>query len=192
MKNHFTFVFLFLLASICAMGQKVTLGGEFGWSSPQGSAFKSNGEALAKGGLNFDLDALYHPEKFDGKLGLGINLNSSILFGASTASGLDIGVYGLSLYGVKAHYKFFDSKVTPFASLSTGMSQFATPEITGSNGQVISKGVKNSSFGLRPEVGLHLGGFFLAVGYFTPMKYKVVGKNAGALQFSLGIRIKAL
>lgn len=192
MKNYHVLSVLLLLCSFNGMSQKLTLAGQLGWSSPQGSAFESNGEEMAKAGLNVDFDALYHPDMFGGKLGLGITLNSSLLFGASTDNGLDIGLYGLSLYGVKAHYKFLDSKVTPYASLSTGLSQFETPEISDANGQVISEGIKNNSFGLRPEVGLHLGSFFLSVGYVLPMKYDVIDEKAGALQFSLGVRVKVL
>lgn len=192
MKNYNVLTVLLLLCSFSSMSQKLTVAGQFGWSSPQGSAFEVNGEEMAKAGLNIDADVLYHLDQLNGKLGLGITLNSSLLFGASTADGLDIGLYGLSLYGVKAHYKFLDSKVTPYASLSTGLSQFETPEISDSNGQVLTKGVKNNSFGLRPEVGLHLGNFFLSVAYFTPMKYDVIDEKAGALQFSLGVRIKVM
>jgi hypothetical protein len=191
MKNQHILLILFLFGGFSGTCQKLSTAGQFGWASPQGSAFESNGEPMAKGGINLDFDILYHLDQFNGKLGLGINYNASILFGASR-TGFDIGLYSLSLYGLKAHYKFFDSKVTPYAALTTGLTQFATPEISDANGQVLSESVKNSSFGLRPELGLHLGGFFLAVGYVTPMKYKVIEEKAGALQFSLGVRIKVL
>lgn len=191
MKKIHVLSILFLLYSFNGMCQKLSIAGQFGWTSPQGSAFESNGEPMAKGGINLDFDVLYHLEKFNNKLGVGINYNSSILFGASR-TGFDIGLYGLALYGAKAHYKFFESKVTPYVALTTGLTRFVTPEISDANGQVLSESVKNSSFGFRPEVGLHLGGFFLAVGYVTPMKYKVIEEKAGALQFSLGVRIKAL
>jgi hypothetical protein len=137
-----------------------------------------------------DLDAMYYLEKLESKLGFGINYNGSVLFSQSTASGLDIGIYGLSLYGIKVNYQIFQTKVTPYISLSTGLTQLSTPEIIDGNGNIISESEKSYSFGLRPEVGLDLAGFIISVGYLVPMKYDLENKKAGILQISLGLRYK--
>lgn len=170
--------------------QSLKIGGQLGYANPQGSMFESAGEKLAKGGVSLDLDAMYYMEKFESKLGFGFNYNGSLLFGQSTSSGFDIGLYGLSLYGVKVNYQFFNTKVTPYVSLSTGLAQLSTPEIKDGNGNVLSKSEKSFAFGLRPEVGLDLGGFIISAGYIVPMKYDINNKSAGVLQISLGIRYK--
>lgn len=171
--------------------QSLKLGGQVGYGIPQGSMFSLNGEKVSKGGISLDLDALYYLEKFDSKLGFGINYNTSILFGLSTSSGLDIGIYGLTLYGAKVNYQFFPTKVSPYFSLSTGVTQLSTPEIRDGNNKVIAKSEKSYSFGLRPEVGIDLAGFILSAGYLVPMKYDLNNKTAGVFQISLGFRYKA-
>lgn len=66
--------------------QSLKLGSQLGYGIPQGSLFESAGEKLAKGGVLLDLDAMYYMEKFDPKLGFGINYNGSLLLGQSTSS----------------------------------------------------------------------------------------------------------
>lgn len=114
----------------------------------------------------------------------GLTLEGNVLF---TSDG-DLGVYGLSLYGVKGYYWFFESAVSPYATLSLGLSQFSTPDVT-VGGSTID-GENAYSFGIRPEIGVELGGFIIAASYFVPMEYEFnnfKGKG-GALQFSIGYR----
>jgi len=171
--------------------QQLSIGGQFGWGVPQGKAFeKADGEKSSNGGLAFDVDALYHFGQLNNKLGVGITYNGSLLFGVSSSeSSFDIGMYGLSLYGVKAYYKFLDMSVTPYVSLSAGLSQFSTPEVK-MMGVVISEPQKASAFGIRPEVGINLGSFVISAAYFVPANYKLNEKtySAGVFQVSLGFR----
>jgi hypothetical protein len=183
---------LVILISGSLSAQSLKFGGQVGYGMPQGDLFKAtDGEDMAKGGFSLDFDALYFLEQFNDKLGLGINYNTSLLFGNSSSNDWNIGVYGLSLYGVRVYYKFFDCKVTPYASLSTGLTRLSTPEISDSNNNVLVESEKSFSFGLRPEIGLDLGGFVLSAAYIVPMKYGSFESKAGVFQISLGVRYTA-
>ena len=184
---------LIIFAQQPAQVPLLTLSGQVGYARPQGNAFKdAKGDALVKLGIGMDFDLLYHLEQLDRKLGVGLTYNSSFLFGLDV-DGLDVGVYGHSLYGAKAHYKFLGGGFSPYVSLSLGLSQLVVPEITDIAGHVLRESTSSSSFGLRPEVGLQMGGFIMSVGYFVPMRYDLhnnTRKSAGSLQFSIGVRLK--
>ena len=179
---------LFVVILFSAIGtisaQSISFGGQFGWSIPQGNAFKPvGGEKSAKGGLAYNLDALYLLPNFDEKLGAGLTYKGDLLFGVG--SGVN-GLYTLQLYGVKGYYKFFNSKVTPYAALSLGLSRLGRPDN-------VSTGVeagKASSFGMMPELGIQFGDFFVAANYLVPMKYKFESGNvsAGSIAISVGYR----
>jgi len=169
----------------------ISFAGQIGYASPQGSWFKGeDGEKSSKFGIGIDFDILYHLEQFENKLGVGVTYNSSFLF--STADG--IGLYGLGLYGVKGHYRFFNSTCSPYGALSLGLGHFATPEITmtdwDGNETVVAKSENAFSFGIRPEIGVELGGFIISAGFIIPMKYSLydVKNSAGALQINIGYR----
>lgn len=174
----------------------ISFSGQVGYASPGGGWFKNDaGEKMSKFGIGVDFDVLYHLEQMDNKLGVGLTYNSSFLFGADMGdSGLDIGLYGLSLYGVKGQYRFFNSKVSPYGSLGLGLSQFAEPDITITNGDGTTqtyKGEKSFGFGIRPEIGVEFGAFVISCGYIVPMKYKIedVKESASCFQVNLGVRI---
>lgn len=181
-----------LLFAGATQAQKISVSGQLGWASPNGSAFEDSfGEKMASGGIGYGADIMYHPDFLDGKLGLGLNYNASVLFGASTSETLELGLYGLSLYGVKGQYNFIPGKYSPYVSLSTGLSALSTPEVT-SGDVVLVEGETAYSFGLRPEVGVELGNFKMSAGYIVPFNYKLDGASesisAGALQISIGYR----
>lgn len=181
------------LGLVTANGQSFSLAGQLGFASPKGDSFvDASGEKMAGGGLAVDLEGLYHLEQFDNKIGVGLTYNSSLLFGISTGDSFEAGIYGLSLYGIKGQYRFFDTGVTPYISLGTGLSQFSTPEITmtSSNGEetVIAEPESAFSFGFRPEIGVDLGSFIISAAYMTPMKYKITEQSAGSFQISVGYR----
>ena len=190
MKLIRLFLAVMLLAPCALFSQGITIGGQFGWAVPQGKAFeRATGEKGTKGGLAFDFDVLYHFDNvLDGKLAAGLTYNTSILFGVSNSDGLDISLYGLSLYGVKGLYKFIDNDIYPYAALSVGLSQLSTPEYSDGAGNVLVASKTAFSFGLRPEIGVNFGGFNISAGYLLPMPYDISGINraAGALQISIG------
>ncbi|MDR0232850.1 MAG: hypothetical protein LBI82_12130 [Dysgonamonadaceae bacterium] len=187
MKKLFLFATVLMFTS-GIFAQQLSVGGQLGWGTPQGKAFEfSAGEKGTNGGLTLDLDALYHFGQLNNKLGAGITYNTSLLFGIN--GGFDVGLYSLELYGVKGYYKFFCSSITPYVSLSAGLSRFSLPEIT-VNGNVVQEAKGTSSFGLRPEVGVQLGSFIISAAYFVPADYKIDGAtySAGVFQVSLGFR----
>ena len=184
-------IILLAVALLCVSGtvsaQTISVSGQLGWAIPQGSAFNPvAGEKVAKGGLAYSVDALYFLPQFDNKLGVGVAYQGDLLFGVSSES---IGAYSLNLYGVKGYYRFFNKKVTPYVALSMGLSQYGTPDITFGDGTVV-KGVKASSFGVSPEIGVELGGFIISANYIVPMKYNFEGvkPSAGSLAISIGYR----
>ena len=186
---------LFVVILVSAIGtisaQSISLGGQFGWSIPQGKAFNpAEGEKAAKGGLAYNFDALYMLPSFDEKLGAGLTYKGDLLFGVG--SGVN-GLFTLQLYGVKGYYRFLDSKVTPYGALSLGLSRFGTPDLIGTNSEgeeIVFKGSRASSFGIMPEIGVQFGGFFIAGTYLIPMKYNVPFSNqsVGSLSISIGYR----
>ena len=195
MKKISSLLVVILIGTISTISaQSISLGGQFGWAIPQGGTFEPvNGEKAAKGGLAYDIDALYMLPSFDEKLGAGLTYKGDLLFGLGEGV---TGLYTLQLYGVKGYYKFFSSKVTPYAALSLGLSQFGTPDMifTDENGEEIGsyEGVKGSSFGILPEIGVQFGKFFIAANYLVPMKYKfdgITGESAGSLAISIGYRV---
>lgn len=202
MKKHFLEVIivvcgLIAFAPVNAQDIPISISGQVGYASPQGAAFENEeGEKMAKFGLGVDFDALWHFEQLDYKLGVGLAFNSSFLLGADLGEGFgDIGMYGLSLYGVKGHWRFLDGKVSPYGALSFGLGQLSTPEITmtdfSGNETVITESKSSFNFGIRPEIGVELGNFLLSAGYLFPMKYKIDGESigtAGNLQICIGYR----
>jgi hypothetical protein len=170
--------------------QSLSFSGQFGWSIPQGKAFDAiDGVKMTKGGLAYGIDALYMLPILDEKLGAGLTVKGDLLFGSG-----DFGLSSLSLYGVKGYYKFFSSKVTPYAALSLGLSRYGTPDMTVSDGngnEITWEGEKGSGFGIMPEVGVQFGGFFIAANYLVPMKYKIEDiktESVGSLAISIGYR----
>lgn len=181
-------VLLFVFAQT-SLAQKVTSTVSLGWSSPKGEAFEdNNGDKMAGGGLMIDADIMYHVTP---KLSAGILLQNNLLFAASVNE-LEVGIWGLDIYGLKGEYRFSESKVSPYAGLTLGLSQFGLPEITSSDGTVLTEKETKSSFGVRPEVGVYLGGVKLSAAYILPMKYEFNDekRSAGAFQVSLGFRWK--
>ena len=163
---------------------------QFGYAAPQGSWFKGEkGEDLSKFGLGGDIDVLYHLEQLDYKLGVGVTYNTSLMFCGDLDYFSDLGFYGLSLYGVKGQWRFFNSTVSPYGALSLGLSQFSTPDYT-VNDEVVVKGKSAFSFGIRPEIGVEFGVFFLSASYLIPMKYSIyeASESAGNLQINMGLR----
>ena len=187
-----------LLTSVMVANAQVPISfsGQVGYASPFGGHFKNaDGEKMSKFGLGVDIDVLYHFEKMDYKLGVGLTYNTSLLFGADLDNFSDIGMYGLNLYGVKGQYRFFNSKISPYAAVSLGLSHFSTPELTMSDGygnEIVVKGENAFGFGVRPEIGVEFSGFLLSVSYTVPMSYKVFeeSKTAGCFQVNLGWRFR--
>jgi hypothetical protein len=175
-----------------ANAQKISIGGQLGWTVPNGEAFNYDEDSGIKGGIGYTADILYHFPILDQKLAAGLVYNGSAIFGGGTKGGsFDLDLYGLALYGVKGQYRFFKSKVSPYVSISTGLSHLETPTFYNEDGSVAVKGKNSFSFGFAPEFGLELGSFTMSAMYFTPMKYKVWAtekESAGTLQISLGYR----
>ena len=149
---------------------------------------------MSKFGIGLDFDILWHFEQLDYKLGVGLTWNTAFLFGADVGN-FDIGLYGLNLYGVKGQWRFLDSKVSPYGALAFGLSRFSTPQISMidsyGNETIIDKGENKFNLGIRPEIGVDLGGFLISMGYFVPMNYSLnnkVSKTAGNLQINIGYR----
>jgi hypothetical protein len=181
LKNLLFLCFMLLLA-LPGFSQQISIAGQFGYASPTGNLFENaEGNKITSFGIFYNLDALYH---FDRKLAAGITIEGNVFFTSESS----LGMFGLALYGLKGYYRFFESAVSPYASLSLGLSQYSTPDVT-SGGNTV-KGDKSNSFGIRPEIGIELGEFILATSYFFPMEYELPGikGKAGAWQFSLGYR----
>ncbi|MDL2290167.1 hypothetical protein LJB95_02040, partial [Paludibacteraceae bacterium OttesenSCG-928-F17] len=169
--------------------------GLVGYTIPQGKLFKADdGKKLSGGGINVDLDILYHFDQLDYKLGVGVSYNGSFLFAADFEDMFSIGLYGLDIYGVKGYYRFFDSNISPYASLTVGVSQFSTPKlevvVDGSESYEIIPSQSSFGLGLRPEIGVELGGFNISAAYVVPMNYKLFDekRSAGGFQISIGYR----
>lgn len=194
-------IMAFITATTQLHAQRISASAQLGWGIPQGSVFKAeNDEKVASGGITYDIDALYLLEQFDYKLGFGLNYNGSVIFGVkSNENGIsDGGLYGLNFYGVKGYYKFFDNSVSPYASLGLGLTQFSTPEVR-SGDDIILESKSAFSVGIKPEIGVSLGGFLISASYLVPFKYKFkyadgsdFNESAGVLQISIGYRFENL
>lgn len=183
--------FISILFISNSKAQAIAVSGNLGWAQPNGKAFDYDDGW--SGGLNYCVDVLYYIPKFEGKLGAGIVYNTSLIGGGGSSEGLfDVDLYTLNLYGLKGSYRFFNSKVTPYAALSTGLTRLVTPEVS-QDGEVIIESEKSFSFGLLPEVGIELAGLKLSVSYLVPMKYKTFAgekQSVGITQFTIGYRYK--
>jgi len=195
LKNVFVVGILLTSAAVVNAQLPISFSGQGGYASPSGGHFENAaGEKMSKFGLGLDFDVLWHLEQMDNKLGVGLAYNTSFLFGADFSGGLNVGLYGLDLYGVKGQYRFFNSRVSPYAALSLGLSRFSTPEISmvdaAGNSTVISPAEHAFGFGIRPEVGIEFGSFILSAAYIVPMSYTVYGnsKSAGCFQINIGWR----
>ncbi|MBP5584013.1 MAG: hypothetical protein J6X43_08695 [Bacteroidales bacterium] len=190
-------LFFILLFVTSVQAQLFSISGQLGYARPQGSVFKDKvtGEKLGSLGIGYDFDVLMGLDRFDNKLSVGIMYDGNALFGFQSSTEFDFGMYGLAMYGVKGHYRLLspDRKVSPYASLGLGLSQFGTPDVYSGDSLVVS-GKSIYSLAVRPEIGFDLGGLQLSVAYFVPMHYKVESATgnfsgtAGVLSFSLGWR----
>lgn len=199
MKKQKLFCLLLLISTfyLNVNAQLFTVSGQLGYAKPQGDAFKDDvtGERLSSFGIGYDLDLMMCLDNFDNKLAVGIMYEGSALFGSESSTGLDIGMYGLALYGVKGQYRLLnpDKSVSPYGSLGLGLSQFSTPDVY-SGETLIAEGKSSFSLGLRPEIGFDLGGFLLSAAYFVPMPYSIKSDtgdfkgSAGNLSISIGYR----
>jgi len=192
---------LILGSSYMLNAQMFSFSGQAGYAGPKGDAFKDpiTNEKQSSFGLGFEADVLYYIDGFDNRLGMGIMYNGNALFGKNSSETLDIGIYGLALYGIKAQYRLKDPDVlfSPYGSLGLGLSRFSTPDVTATDAtgtETVIEGKSAFSLGLRPEIGLDIGGFLISVAYFTPMKYTIDSDTgdfdgtAGTLNFSIGYR----
>jgi len=180
-------------------GVPISFAFQGGYTAPQ---FKQKGfedvNYDAKLGIGGDFDVLYHLEQLDNKLGVGLTCQGALIFIGDFDDFSNTGFYGLSLYGAKGQWRFFNSKVSPYGALSFGLSRFATPDWKNDDGKIITKGKNAFGFGARPELGVEFGVFFLSAGYMIPMKYTfketLGGKtyedsyNVGSFQFNMGLR----
>lgn len=190
-------IILWMLVSINVQAQLFSFSGQVGYARPQGSVFKdkATGEKLGSLGIGYDCDVLMGLDRFDNKLSVGIMYDGNALFGFESSTEFDFGMYGLAMYGVKGHYRLLspDRKVSPYAALGLGLSQFGTPDVYSGDSLIVS-GKSIFSLAVRPEIGFELGGLLLSVSYFVPMHYKVESAtgdfsgSAGVLAFSLGWR----
>ncbi|NLJ82138.1 MAG: hypothetical protein GX330_03325, partial [Bacteroidales bacterium] len=74
---------LIAFVSVNAQDIPISISGQVGYASPQGSAFENaKGEKMTKFGLGVDFNVLWYFEQLDYKLGAGFTLNSSFLFSA--------------------------------------------------------------------------------------------------------------
>ncbi len=171
--------------------------GLVGYTIPQGKVFKAeDGSKLSGGGINASIDALYHFDQFDYKLGVGITYTGSFLFANKLEEMNTIGLYGLDIYGVKGYYRFFNSRISPYASLTIGLSQFQTPEMKLTGGSdtddysLVIESQNSFGLGIRPEIGVDLGGFIISAAYIVPTNYKYsdIKNSAGGIEISIGYR----
>ncbi|HKK60393.1 MAG TPA: outer membrane beta-barrel protein [Salinivirga sp.] len=190
-KITLLFALISLLFVFNANGQKISISGHVGYSSPQGDAFTYDEGSGGKGGFGYSVDILYHLPQFDNKLAVGLIYNDALLVGGGTSdSNVDLDMYLLGIRGVKGQYRFFDSKVSPYGAVSLGASRLEVPEVT-SNDEVIAEGGSTYAFGIAPEIGVELGGFVISAMYLVPMKYETWGSDedsAGSFQISIGWR----
>lgn len=202
--NLFVTTLVACMISVTAFSQTISGSAQFGYAGPQGDAFKDeNGEKLASFGLGFDFDLMLFLDDVSEKLAVGVMYSGNVLIGKESDESMDIGLYRLSLYGVKAHYRLLDHEksVSPYGNLSLGLTQFSGPDITTTDGTVY-KSDRAYSAGIRPEIGLNIGGILLSVAYLVPMKYTIESSidpddylgmgffdgTAGTFNISLGYR----
>lgn len=192
---------LIILAVTSSQAQLITASGQLGYAGPIGDAFvdPETDEKQSSFGIGYEFDALYQLESVDPKLSVGIMYSGAALFGKNSDEAFDIGIYGLNLYGVKGQYVFNDpdAAVNFYGSLGLGLSQLATPDVTFTDGEgteTVIEGESAFSFGVRPEVGVNLGGFLISTSMMVPMKYTIDSDTgnfegtAGTFNVSIGYR----
>lgn len=196
MKKIIVLLALSSIAFIQQINAQMISGSLFGGvASPKGEIFANDVENRNFGiGLCYSFDLLYHFGKYDEKLGVGLTYDGSAIFGAKVNENVSGGgFYALGLYGLKGSYNLFRGKISPYVSLSTGLSKFHNGGLQLSEENFVEAGyVVSYALGLKPEVGLKLGHLNLGLAYYVPMKYKsytVNKQTAGALEFYLGYRI---
>ena len=178
-KQFFSAIFiaciLFVGSATVDARAPLSFSGQAGFAIPQGDAFGDIGF-----GFSVDIDALWHFNQLNYRLGVGLAYNTSFLLAASDIE--DVSLSTLNLFGVRGYYRFLNTRISPYGALTVGLGQF-TDAIR-----------EESAFGLgiRPEIGVEFRRFVISVGYTVPMSYSLNGNDpvtAGGLQFSLGTRI---
>ena len=181
-----------MLPTMSLVGQSVvSVGGSLGWAIPGGSGVSEKAEDLnLDGGLTYTGDILYHIKP---NLGVGIGYTGSILAGGGEG---DIDLFGMRVIGAKARYALKAEGFTPYASLTLGLAQLLTPElsVTDGTGQTVVVPENNGSgLGIMPEIGLGFGAFFINAQYIVPTKFtveeaQIKDKAVGTLNIGLGYR----
>lgn len=173
-----------------SMYSQISVSGQLGWILPGGGGVGDGvNQYDVKGGLVYEVDALYHLNEDDPKLGVGVEYLGAILGG----EGIITDNYGLTFYGIKGHYRLNPGGFSPYAGLSVGLATLATPEYT-INGVTIAS-LKGSGLGLKLEAGLDIKGFLLGIDYMLPTGFKIeengvtlADGSVGGLIISLGWR----
>ena len=103
--------------------------GDIGYAGTQGDAFKdkTTGEKLGSFGLGFGADAMMCLDALNNKFAVGGMFAGSVLFGFESSTELDVGLYSLAVYGLKAQYRLRvpEKKVSPYVTIGLGLSQFS-------------------------------------------------------------------
>lgn len=179
-----------LLAALCLWslslsGQTFSASGQLGWVFPSGSGINEDNYDVS-GGISFGGDLMYHLGD-EAKLGVGLGYYSGIL-----ASSI-FDAYGLQVFGVKGLYELKPKGFTPFVGLTLGASSLTTPMIT-INGVVTTQALTATRLGLVPQVGIKIGGLYLAADYIVPANFDIEENmttgGVGGLLISLGYRLK--
>lgn len=178
MKN----LILFLLCSFAIVGTTNAQfefdnfygGATFGWAQPIGKFTE-----VASGGLCYNLEAGY---RIIDKLGVGLEYANSATVDASVGNGLELNIYGVSQILIKANYRLFNRKFSPYGGLGLGYSRVSEPTIQ----NIV--GAKRGGFGTVLEAGLDIYGVILAYrfnyGGSTP-KEPVINTSAGNLPVTM-------
>ncbi len=186
MKQPKLFILFFtLIFSVSGFSQNVGVSMSSYYMSPSGDFFEdANGSNLTTFGLGFHFDGMYF---FTEQFAAGLNFQTTTILTSSEFTG----TYQLSHYGLMGYYRFNDSNVSPYTSLSIGVSRFKVP-INPQGGTSIIRNERRSSLGLKPEFGIEIDFFYVSAAYLIPMEYSFNLQQrgrAGGLQFNFGARL---
>ena len=144
-------------------------GAALGYANPVG-----NFSEFAKGGVTWTVQAGY---KITDRLSAGLEYSSAAVVGIDTTGNSGIGgisAYGLGGYLIKAHYRFTDGNLQPFAGVGLGAARVLEPASD------ISVGATRVGFGANIELGIKLFGAIVSY------SFNVNGKTPEEPVFNVG------
>ena len=195
MKKSTLIFTLLLFVSTLGFSQDKKFSIGFGIGGGSAKAKSDQSESEAGFGLSGYVNAMYNiNERISA--GLEYNSNAAVIGDFDGAS-----IEATSIRGIlaKGKYRLFTGKNNIYGGLNAGLYSILPGKISFDDAEANLSFKRKSSFGIAPEIGIHIGSFQIATSYHFAGKYKYESEvmedetvNYNLWQFTIGWNISFL